>query len=80
MPVYIQIYVFLFVISIKEQNRHRVKFSPYPNHRLFGSPGLLDSSEAKHLDLLPLRAPHFDSPCFLLLMRPRLKLLAPSQK
>lgn len=57
-----------------------MKFSPYFNHRLFGSPGLLDPSEATHLDLLLLPAPHFDSPCFLLLIRPHLKLFVPSKK
>lgn len=54
-----------------------MKFNPYLNHRWFGSPGLLDSSEATHLNLLPLPAPRFDSLCFLLLIRPHLKLFAP---
>lgn len=61
----------------KEQNSSRVKLNPYLNHRWFGSPGLLDSSEATHLNLLPLPAPCFDSPCFLLLIRSHLKLFAP---
>lgn len=60
----------------KEQNSSRVKLILISNHRWFGSPGLLDFREATHFNLLPLCAPCFDSPCFLL-VRLHLKLFVP---